>query len=74
MRSTYFFSGEIYFWYVSRCGENEWIVTSKKEFDEDKDCPGRWLWKKSEGKACVSSSQFELEYNLYNISLIIKDI
>lgn len=43
-----FILGEIYFWYVSRCGENEWVVTSKKEFDEDKDCPGRWLWKKSQ--------------------------
>jgi len=43
-----FILGEIYFWYVSRCGQNEWIVTSKKEFDEDKDCPERWLWKKSE--------------------------
>ena len=51
MRCTYFFSGEIYFWYVNRCGENEWIVTSKKEFDEDKDCPGRWLWKQSQGRA-----------------------
>jgi len=45
-----FILGEIYFWYVSRCefGENEWVVTSKQEFDADKDCPGRWLWKKSQ--------------------------
>ena len=52
-RSTDPFSGEIYFWYVSRCshGENEWIVTSKKEFDENKNCPSRWLWKKSQGIA-----------------------
>ena len=41
------FSGEIYFWYVSY---GEWIVTGKKEFIEDKDRPGRWLWKKSQGK------------------------
>ena len=59
-----FFSGEIYFWYVSRCGENEWVVTSKKEFDEDKDCPGRWLWKKSQGKAYIQSEYIRLEYGI----------
>ena len=42
--------GEIYFWYVSRCDENQWVVTSKKRFDADEDCPGRWLWKYSDGK------------------------
>ena len=42
-------SGEIYFWYNSRCKGNEWVITSKEEFDADKDCPARWLWKESDG-------------------------
>ena len=45
-QSSNSFSGEIYFWFISR---GEWIVTSKKEFNENKDNPGRWLWKKSQG-------------------------
>ena len=37
-------------------------MTSKQEFDADKDCPGRWLWKKSQGKAYIDSEHIRLEY------------
>ena len=50
------FSGDVFFWYNSRCGENEWIVTSREEYVDEKDCPDRWLWKKSQGETFIISS------------------